>query len=94
MVPNLENPSISFRKNTGKETAVKIISETLINNEGYFGDIFDTIVEVGGHKKRFIVKKYIGDNATAKRSAKHAFKNYSVAKKAGLKVFPKHQSKF
>ncbi len=51
----------SFTKNTGrnagKETRVRVIKETKIN-EGFFGDVFDTVVEVGGHKKRFIIKKY------------------------------------
>ena len=48
----------SFKKNTGKETKVQVISEIRIAG-GTFGEIFDTVVEIGGHRKRFIVKKQI-----------------------------------
>lgn len=85
---SFENQNIPFRKHTGKETTVHIVSETLINN-GSFGKIFDTVVEVGGHKKRLIIKKYNdASEKYAKENAEHAFKNYSLAKEAGLKVFP------
>ncbi|MBU0998689.1 hypothetical protein KKG24_00050 [Patescibacteria group bacterium] len=63
--------------------------------------MFDTLVEIGGHRKRFIVKKYFDypTDAIEKRTkasplgwskinAQTAFKNYSLAQKAGLKVFP------
>ncbi|MBI3888718.1 hypothetical protein HY311_02910 [Candidatus Nomurabacteria bacterium] len=91
---SLENPNISFRKNTGKETIVKIISEIPIA-EGSFGKIFDTVIEKGGHQKRFIVKKYFNYtpdlpkyNYMVKESTQRAFHNYILAKNAGLKVFP------
>lgn len=89
--------SISFKKHTGKETGVKIISETSIN-KGEFGEIFDTVIEIGGKRKRFIVKKYFdveisevdpsSDRPYAEKNAQLAFRNYSLAKEAGLKVFP------
>jgi len=88
MFSNLESPEISFKKHDGKETAVRVISETLISDTGYFGDVFDTIIEIGGHQKRVIIKKYIGDEEEKRRCAKQALENYSSAKKAGLKVFP------
>jgi len=55
-MPTPEGLEKSFTKNTGKETKVKIIKETGITR-GSYGDVFDTIVEIGGHQKRFIVKK-------------------------------------
>src|ERR1035437_900172 len=39
---SLENPNISFRKNTRKETGVRVVSETPIT-KGSFGKIFDTV---------------------------------------------------
>ena len=82
----------SFKKNTGKETKVQVISEIRIAG-GTFGEIFDTVVEIGGHRKRFIVKKYRENNLPvgkpiATKNAHSAFENYSLAKEAGLKVFP------
>ena len=84
--------SISFKKHTGKETALKIISETHIN-EGVFGDIFDAVVEINGKRKRFIVKKYKSFYYrtifhSAEENAKEAMENYTLAKNSGLKVFP------
>lgn len=89
--------SISFKKHTGKETVVRVVSETLIN-KGNYGKIFDTVIEIGGKRKRFIVKKYFdpetseidppSDNLDGSINAQSALKKYSFAKKAGLKVFP------
>jgi len=89
MENSFEKQNISFKKHTGIETKVNIISETPINR-GSFGEIFDTVVEVGGHRKRFIIKKYRTQifEKIAEKDTKHAFKNYSLAKEAGLKVFP------
>ena len=91
---SLENPNISFRKNTRKETGVRVVSETPIT-KGSFGKIFDTVIEKGGHKRRFIVKKYYNYtpdlpeyNSTIKENAERALHNYTLAKNAGLKVFP------
>jgi len=97
----MENQDFSFKKYTGKETKVHVESETLIT-QGTFGDIFDTVVEIGGHRKKFIVKKYTSIGRSEKSSilpeeyieemlrndTTMAFERYSLAKKAGLKVFP------
>lgn len=80
----MENKEVTFKKNTGRETTVKIISEVPINS-GAHGNIFNTIVEINGHRKRFIVKMY-GSKFSPKIT--NAVKNYSLAKRAGLKVFP------
>ena len=81
-----------FQKHTGKEVSTHVISENLITR-GAFGRVFDTVIEIGGHRKRFIIKKYSfsGDPVSldiAEKDAKRAFENYSLAKKAGLRVFP------
>ncbi len=78
----------SFEKHTGKKAELKILEEARINSGGY-GIVFDALVEIGGHKKRFIIKKYYENKyEPAKESASKAFENYTLAKKAGLKVFP------
>ncbi len=89
----LEKPNITFQKHTGRETTVKILKETLINDKGYFGDIFDTMVEIDGHKKRVIIKKYIGDEEEKKRYAKQALENYFSAKKSRVESIPDLQDK-
>ncbi len=79
---------ITFKKSTGKESAVKVITETLIDG-GIYGNIFDAVIEIGGHKKRMIIKRYLDESDhAAKQEAQTAFNNYMAAKKAGLKIFP------
>ncbi len=87
MSNEFEPTGFSFRKDTGGKTEVEIISEKKING-GNFGNIFDAVVEIGGHKKRFIIKKYLANEwRSATQRASFAFENYSRAKKAGLRVF-------
>lgn len=91
MSNNMEKTS--FEKHTGKKSRVKILEENIISEGTTFGEIYETLVDVGGRKKKFIIKKYQGKDSTssgefAVQFAKEAFENYSYAKKAGLKVFP------
>ncbi len=90
MVNNLEQPNISFKKDSGRETKVKILNEVPIA-KGTQGEAFDVVVEVGGHSQRMVIKRYnnrhVSDSENKKR-ARNAFDKYSIAKSAGLKVFP------
>lgn len=83
-----EPKKISFQKHDGKETQVNIIEETLMN-KGAFGEISDAVVEINGRQKRFVIKKYMYDTEEiVEECTERAFRNYSLAKDAGLKVFP------
>ena len=88
MSQSLEGPKVKFKEYTGRETELRIVSETLINS-GNFGKIYDSVIEIGGLQRRFIVKKYSTMLSTITgTNAEWALKNYSLAKKAGLRVFP------
>lgn len=88
MEKKFEDLNMSFKKHTGKETEVRVMSEALIN-KGAFGNIFDTVIKIGHLEKRFIVKKYVqSDEYSNKDSAKQALRKYALVKGAGLKVFP------
>ena len=92
MFDRFEKKSISFEKPTGQKTEVYIVSEIPIDG-GSFGKIFKTVIRVGNLEEMFIVKKYRSNGSIwgeegAQNSAQNAFKNYYLAKKAGLKVFP------
>lgn len=89
---SLEKQKLSFKKENKKETEVEIISETFIG-KGAFGEVFDTVIKIGGKKRRLIRKRYFdtlfaNDRPSAIENIKSAVKHYSMAKNAGLKVFP------
>ncbi|HWA31989.1 MAG TPA: hypothetical protein VG694_00850 [Candidatus Paceibacterota bacterium] len=97
MTENWENKNISFKAANGRESTVKIVSEKPLNESRSYGKIFDTVIEVGGHERNFVVKKYLpgyesdrlnaGDEQHIKDTTQNAFRYYTLAKKAGLKVF-------
>src|SRR3989344_5162189 len=84
-----------FKKHTGRETAVRVISERKIGG-GIFADAKESIVEVGGRRRVFVVKEYVRKKKDGqyygtgdpKVNALNSFFNYTKAKLAGLKVFP------
>ncbi|MFA6520286.1 MAG: hypothetical protein WCT44_01610 [Candidatus Paceibacterota bacterium] len=80
-----------FQKHTGKETAVQISEEKLLDDTGGMGNIFTSIVNVRGKPKQFVIKKYNKSYFSEKKSqelVRHAFEMYVLAKNSGLKVFP------
>lgn len=101
---SFENKDVSFKKHTGKEKAYKVVEEVLFADGAFgkvFYTLVDTGQhKISGDRilKRFIVKKYSHSHSDAisdedyedriKEDTKHAFQNYTFAKKAGLKVFP------
>lgn len=86
---------IVFEKNTGDTKTVRILDAKKIN-QGAIGEIFDTVTEVGGRKKRFIIKKFFDPETrdgpyNPAIGPERTFENYNVCKRAGLKVFPTYR---
>lgn len=89
---------IPYRNNTeGESTRIKIISEEEFSG-GEFGDIFSAVVNIDNKSKKyiFIIKKFKDSSGVytpfstvkiAEERAENAFRNYKIAKEAGLKVF-------
>ncbi len=77
-----EKQNMSFKKHTGKEVRVSLVNTSLLTNT-HFGNIFYSNAEIGDRKRKFITKRYYD-----RKRAEKAFRNYSLAKKARLKVFP------
>ena len=85
---------LGFLKEDGAETKVKIVDEEMISR-GLYGNIFDATVDVQGHKRKFVIKKYVNRHKGIRHSsaslepeecAKRAFENYNMLKREGMKV--------
>ena len=83
MKSRFEKPNTFFRKHTGQEIEVDIVNQELLTAGRFFADVSESNVEIGGRKRKFIIKRYHQPGM-----AQAAFEKYSIAKKAGLKVFP------
>lgn len=90
--PSAENSEIqSFQNTAGKETAVRIVHETPLSS-GKFGDIVTADVDVQGHQRSFVIKKFKEEGGrSAQENAERAFRIYEQAKNHNLQVFPTYR---
>lgn len=81
--------NIKFQSARGRESTARIISEEQIGH-GSFGNVYETVLDIGGHKKRMAIKRFHGEGPSSNpwHDAEIAFQNYGKCKDAGLKVFP------
>ncbi len=90
MVDAQTEASITTFSKSGTEegTAVQIENERKIGS-GAFGTCYEADVTIGKHKRKLVIKRFY--SARGEEEAANAMRNYEVAKKAGLKVFPTHR---
>lgn len=58
---------------------------------GGFGTVYNADVLISNRRGNFAIKKYRDGLNSAEYNAQRAFRNYEMAKKAGLKVFPTYR---
>lgn len=74
-----------------RKTEVTVEPGRLIGRGG-FGAVYETDVMIGGRHRTMVLKKFHDNElGTPEENARRAFKNYSLAKEAGLKVFPTYR---
>jgi hypothetical protein len=75
-----------------QRTAEVGIQQGVPIGRGSFGTVYEAVVTIGNHSRTMVLKKFRENEVgTAEENALRAFRNYSRAKEAGLKVFPTYR---
>lgn len=81
--------NIKFQSARGRESTARILSEEQIGH-GSFGNVYETVLDIGGHRKRMAIKRFHDEGVSRdpEHEARIAMQNYETCKNAGLRVFP------